>query len=182
MKKSFWSLLFLLVSLSVRAQEHHSPYAMQQDRQIKAISVDEVRDYLEGRGMGLAKAAELNQYPGPLHVLEVAERLQLSNAQRERIEEVRKGMLREAKELGGAIVERELELDRLFAGRKIGEGRLRTLVGEIARLQGELRVAHLRAHLEMRKVLTPEQIERYDELRGYRVASVPDDKHQRGEP
>ena len=38
---------------------------------------------------------------------------------------------------------------------------------EIATLRGELRLAHLRAHLAMKTILTPEQIEAYDRLRGY---------------
>ena len=45
------------------------PYAGQQTRTIKALSDQEVSDYVEGRGMGSSKAAELNHYPGPAHVL-----------------------------------------------------------------------------------------------------------------
>src|SRR6266571_4214131 len=59
-----------------------SPYAGQEQRAIKALSDQEIRDLLEARGMGLAKAAELNSYPGPLHVLELADELGLSDAQR----------------------------------------------------------------------------------------------------
>ena len=38
------------------AAQHHSPYAGQEDRTVKALSAQEVADYLAGRGMGLAKA------------------------------------------------------------------------------------------------------------------------------
>lgn len=41
-------------------------------RDIKALSSDEVAALLAGKGMGYAKAAELNGYPGPAHVLEHA--------------------------------------------------------------------------------------------------------------
>jgi len=71
----------------VAAQGHspqgHSPYAGQHARQLKALSDDEVRQLLEGAGMGYARAAELNGYPGPMHVLELADKLGLSAQQRE---------------------------------------------------------------------------------------------------
>ena len=46
------------------------PYSGQQGRMIKALSSKEVQGLLQGKGMGMAKAAELNQYPGPRHVLD----------------------------------------------------------------------------------------------------------------
>ena len=46
-----------------------SPYAGEEAREIKALSTAETKSYLSGEGMGLAKAAELNGYPGPSHVL-----------------------------------------------------------------------------------------------------------------
>ena len=48
-----------------------SSYAGQQDREIKSLSAAELHDLAEGRGMGMAKAAELNHYPGPAHVIEL---------------------------------------------------------------------------------------------------------------
>jgi len=89
-------------------------------------------------------AAELNHYPGPLHALELTGPLQLTAVQREQTEKIRAAILGEAKKLGRLIVEKEKELDGLFARGKIDEGGLRTLVREIARWQGELRIAHLR--------------------------------------
>ena len=50
-------------------------YAGQQNRQIKALSAQEQQDWLEGKGMSLAKAAELNRFPGPMHALEHADAL-----------------------------------------------------------------------------------------------------------
>ena len=43
---------------------------VQSDRagDIKALSSEEVEQYLSGAGMGYAKAAELNRHPGPIHV------------------------------------------------------------------------------------------------------------------
>jgi Spy/CpxP family protein refolding chaperone len=41
------------------------------------------------------------------------------------------------------------------------------MTGHIAELRGKLRAAHLKAHLAMKRVLTPEQIAIYDRSRGY---------------
>lgn len=180
--KSLLSLLCLpVLPLSASAQQHPPPYAGQQERAIKSLSESEVKGYLAGQGMALARAAELNHYPGPLHVLELAAQLKLAPEQKQKTEEIRTTMLKQATSLGKSIVEREKELDALFAGGKIDETRLRASISEIARLQGELRVAHLRAHLAQKRILTPEQVKRYDELRGYdSKQSDEHEGHQRG--
>ena len=54
------------------------------------------------------------------------------------------------------------------------EEALSAAVAKIARLQGELRTIHLRAHLATRDTLTRHQILEYDRLRGYAV------KHEHG--
>jgi Spy/CpxP family protein refolding chaperone len=144
-----------------------SPYAGEQHRSIKALSGKEVQDLLAGRGMGLAKSAELNRYPGPAHVLELADRLDLSAAQRARTKSVFDAMEAQARALGKALVEREAELDRLFASRQISRATLESSLAEISKLQGKLRRVHLEAHLEQTDILTPEQVAAYAELRGY---------------
>jgi len=177
MKKSFYLLVLLVVPSIASAQEHHSPYAGEEQREIKALSPDEVRGYLAGEGLGLAKAAEINGYPGPLHVLQLAEQLHLTEAEKADTEQVRDVMLRAATRLGKLIVEKESELDKLFAGRKIDEAQLRSLVGVISNLQGELRTVHLQAHLAMIRVLMSEQINRYAELRGYQGVGAQHEGH-----
>ena len=177
MRKPAWLLLLLLVPLPAQAQQHGSPYPGRQEREIKALSADRVQAYLEGRGMELALAAELNHYPGPLHALELSGPLKLTAAQKAQTEKARVRILGEAKRLGRLIVAKEEELNGLFVAEKIDEGGLRTLLREIARLQGELRIAHLQRHLEMKRILTPEQVKRYDELRGYAQAAVRHEVH-----
>jgi hypothetical protein len=46
-----------------------SPYAGMQTRSVKALSDQQGTDLREGRGMGLARAAELDGYPGLLTFL-----------------------------------------------------------------------------------------------------------------
>ncbi|OGI43264.1 MAG: hypothetical protein A2150_00675 [Candidatus Muproteobacteria bacterium RBG_16_64_11] len=142
-------------------------YAGQEWREIKALSPEEIQDYLAGKGMGLAKAAELNRYPGPAHVLELAEKLRLDTGQKIRSEAIFRAMQAEAMRQGKALVEKEHELDRLFAGGDITSEDLRVAIEEIGRLQAEIRRTHLQAHIEQRKILTEQQIARYEEFRGY---------------
>ena len=71
-----WPLIASIAFVtSVHAQ---TPYAGMQARSIKALSDQQIADLGAGRGMGLALAAELNGYPGPSHVLELADKLDLS--------------------------------------------------------------------------------------------------------
>jgi len=159
-------LLVVAINNAASATQPAS-YAGQEQREIKALSPEEVQDYLAGKGMGLAKAAELNRYPGPAHVLELAEKLQLDAEQRIRSAAIFRTMQAEAMRQGKALVEQERELDRLFAGGGITKEDLRTALEEIGRLQTEIRRTHLQAHIEQRKILTPKQIALYEELRGY---------------
>lgn len=144
-----------------------TPYAGQQNRTIKALSDQEIADYAEGRGMGTAKAAELNHYPGPAHVLAESARLELSDRQKKLTQSIFDTMSTQAKRTGAAIVAKEADLDDLYASGHATPSTLRDLLVELSRLQTEFRYAHLSAHLAMRAVLTPTQIARYDEMRGY---------------
>ena len=54
-----------------------SPYAGQVNAPIKALTAEEQAALLDGQGAGFAKAAELNGYPGPKHVLELSAQLGL---------------------------------------------------------------------------------------------------------
>ena len=76
-----WISTALLLASAVAAIAQ-TPYAGMQSRPIKALSEQQVADLGAGRGMGLALVAELNGYPGPLHVLELADKLSLSKDQR----------------------------------------------------------------------------------------------------
>jgi hypothetical protein len=144
-----------------------SPYTHHVGRDIKALAPSEVEELLAGRGMGLALAAELNGFPGPKHVLELAAELALSPAQRREVEAVFAAMQAEAARLGARIVEGERELDRAFATAAVTESSLRASLDALAAWRAELRYVHLRAHLATRALLTPEQVAGYVRERGY---------------
>lgn len=155
------------------AQDHQhkhgqSPYAGAQSRAVKALSDQQMADLRAGRGMGLALAAELNGYPGPLHALELADGLQLSADQRRRLQQLFEAMKAEAIAAGEKLIDAETALDRAFKDRTITAERLAELSAAIGAAQGELRAVHLKFHLATAELLTPDQSQRYASLRGYR--------------
>jgi Spy/CpxP family protein refolding chaperone len=162
-----FSALFIASLPTLAAQAAPSPYAGEQAREIKSLSADDISGYLAGRGMGLARPAELNGYPGPRHVLDSAAELELVPAQVAALDAVFATMKTAAIPLGEKLVDREAELDRLFTSKLATATAVSELTGEIGRLQGELRAVHLHAHLATVKILTPAQIEAYSHLRGY---------------
>ena len=144
-----------------------SPYAGEQTREIKALSKSDVNNLMGGAGMGFAKAAELNGYPGPMHVLELARSMRVTDEQRVATEKLLKEHKREARELGAQIVALERQLDASFASKSISDPKLATLTNDIASLQGKLRNAHLQTHLRQTALLQPDQVVAYQSLRGY---------------
>ena len=135
---------------------------------IKALSAEDVDELLRGGGWGLAKAAELNGMPGPTHVLDMAAELGLSAEQIERTRRIRDAMRLDAKGIGERFVAKEAELETRFRVGDIAEAELTTRVSEIEALRAKLRTAHLVAHIEVARVLSAKQIERYGTLRAYR--------------
>lgn len=153
--------------LTATAASAQTPYAGMQTRPIKALSEQQVADLGAGRGMGLAMAAELNGYPGPSHVLELADMLELSIDQRTRVKALFVSMKAEAVTLGSKLIEQEADLDKQFANRTVTPISLKASTAAVAATQGELRETHLKYHLSTVEVLSPHQIHRYAKLRGY---------------
>jgi hypothetical protein len=90
----------LLITAAAHAQ--HQPYAGEHTRDIKSLSQKEIEDLRAGAGMGYARAAELNSYPGPSHVLELADQLGLSLEQRAATKRLMDAHKAEARAIGAA--------------------------------------------------------------------------------
>ena len=159
-----YAAALLLTATAANAQ---TPYAGMQTRPIKALSEQQVADLGAGRGMGLALAAELNGYPGPSHVLELADKLELSADQRTSVKAMFDSMKAEALPIGSKLIEQEADLDKQFASRTITPESLKASTAAVAVTQGQLRETHLKYHLSTVSVLSPHQMHRYAELRGY---------------
>lgn len=147
---------------------HHSPYTGEEKREIKALSEQEQRGWLEGQGMGLARAAELNGYPGPMHVLELADKLHLSSQQVSATHELMHRHKAEVRALGEQIVDAERELDSMFKSKRATDADVEHLTTKIGTLQARIRTSHLQTHLFQTTLMTPEQVALYSTLRGYR--------------
>jgi len=158
---------FAALALLAACASTSSPYVKEQGRDIKALSPDETASLLAGKGMGFAKAAELNGYPGPLHVLELAPKLELTGKQRSDTQALFDAMQAKASSLGRELVEAERDLDKLFAGKSANAESLAAALARIGELQARVRGTHLEAHIAQARILTPEQNARYVDLRGY---------------
>lgn len=158
---------FLALAAAVPASAQHQPYAGRNDRELKGLSAEEVKQYMAGAGMGYAKPAELNHFPGPMHVLELADQLKLTAEQRAATKRLMDAHKAEARGLGSELVAAEKELDLLFGAGKVDQAALARAVRTSAAIVGEYRLSHLETHRRMRALLSGEQVKRYDELRGY---------------
>jgi Spy/CpxP family protein refolding chaperone len=167
----------LALSLSPSAAQSPQPYAGLQSRTIKALSEQQIADLKAGRGMSLALAAELNGYPGPMHVLEHADALDLFEAQRTKMQGFMAAMKAEAVPLGEQLIAQEARLDRQFADKTITPASLTAALQEIGSTQAALRAAHLKHHLLAAELLTPAQLARYAELRGYAAGDHDRQRH-----
>lgn len=169
--------VFVIALLAPALAWAETPYAGMQSRPVKALSDQQITDLRGGRGMGLALAAELNGYPGPSHVLELADQLGLSAAQRAKVQEMFAAMKEETTPIGNRLIEEERDLDRQFAGRTIGPESLKSATATIAKTQGELREAHLKYHLLTAAVLDESQLTKYAEVRGYSSPAPAQHRH-----
>jgi len=141
-------------------QHNHGPYSSFQNREIKALSQQQIDDLKSGKGMSLALPAELNGYPGPAHSLELADPLKLT-------QRLFSAMSNEAKKLGLEVIEAERNLDALFKNKTVNPQNLRDATLKAGEAQARLRESHLRYHLLTIEVLSTEQIASYNRLRGY---------------
>jgi hypothetical protein len=149
-------------------QQQGQPYAGQESRSVTTLSAADIAELERGGGWGLAKPAELNGFPGPAHVLELAEKLELTPLQRQRVEKIFKRMQQRAKSIGVRYIAAEAALDEAFrSGKAARSGALQTRLRDAERLRAELRRAHLQAHVETTPLLSEAQIKKYAELRGY---------------
>ena len=155
------------------AHSEASPYAGQQQRAIKSLGSAEVSALLSGEGAGMAKPAELNGYPGPAHSLELAEGLGLSPSQVNRSRQLMDQHKVRARELGAQVVAAERALDELFASKHATEDAVDAAARRVGLLHASLRAEHLKTHITQTAMLSPDQVRKYAELRGYIADATP---------
>ena len=160
-----YALLATLPALPATAEIQ--PYAGQDARDVASLSAADVQAILAGEGWGLAKPAELNGYPGPAHVLELAEELELTDAQTASVEAIHDEMKRAAMSAGAEYVASEEHLTKMFRAGHAEPDMLAALLQSSANALSRLREVHLAAHLAVTPLLSDDQKETYARLRGY---------------
>lgn len=161
------TLLGVLAALPAAAEpgQPTCPMGMHGGGDPAAVDMQREQDLLAGKGMGMAKAAELNGYPGPKHVLELAGELDLSEVQRDKTQALFDAMQSDARVLRAQLVEAERQLDRLFADHLATTESMQAIVDRIGSLRGTLQARHLASHIAQRALLEDVQVARYVELR-----------------
>ena len=110
---------------------------------------------------------ELNGVPGPIHLLEMKDEIDLNESQRSAIGAIYRRMKSKAILHGERLIDLERRLESGFRDRTITDALLRASLSAIAETKKELRYVHLAAHIETLKVLSEKQIRNYNALRGY---------------
>jgi hypothetical protein len=162
--------LFICVPSSTLAQHSHgtqTPYAGMQSRAIKSLSDNDIHELRRGGGWGLALAAELNGMPGPAHLLELKDQIPLASDQVAKTQTLLDEMRKAATPAGERLIAAEKALEDAFATGRMDESSLRRLLVDAESARSELRFIHLSQHYKTVQFLKPEQIKRYNILRGY---------------
>ena len=135
-------------------------------REIKALSPQELRGWMEGENMGMERAAELNGYPAPMMVLEMAQMLKLTPQQMAATRELMTRHKAEVRNWGAELVAAERQLDVAFRDHQATDADVDRLTGQIGQLRGRIRASHLRTHVAAQALLTPEQVKQYEGMHG----------------
>ncbi len=146
-------------------QEHHHATVSAGDNKPSWLDADERQAIASGQGFAMARAAEAHGLPGPKHVLEHADALELSASQRERMNSLMTSMHTAALREGKAVLDAEIALDGELASATPDAERVAELAQAVGRARGRLRNVHLTTHLAAAPVLTVEQRAKYVQLR-----------------
>lgn len=138
-----------------------------QSRAIKSLSENDIKELRRGGGWGLALPAELNGMPGPVHLLELKDKIPLNHEQAQKIQGLTEEMRKAAIPTGERLIAAEAAIEAAFSGGTVEEASLRRLLADAESAKTELRFIHLSQHYKAAQLLEPEQIKRYNILRGY---------------
>jgi hypothetical protein len=177
MKLTHMILAALVISTPVASETKHQPYKGFETRNISSLSESDIEALETGTGWGLALPAELNGYPGPAHVLELARELGLSAEQKAGVQTLYDAMKVDAVAKGALLIEAERQLDQGFRSGGLTDTALKELIENAEVARASLRFVHLSRHLATRDVLSDEQTSEYSKLRGYGsdpCLSIPD--------
>jgi len=152
-------------AVAASAQHGHGAAGAEGHQMAQACASEFEKVVGEGRGFGLAFVADQNGYPGPMHVLELRDRLRLTVDQEAKARDLMRAMFAESRPKSARLLEAEARLRRLFAERVADDAVVRATVAEVERARSEVRLVHLLAHLKTRDLLSEDQRRLYHEAR-----------------
>ena len=100
-------------------------------------------------------------------MLELKDEIQLDPQQTAAMQIISDHMRSDAVSEGNHLISYERALDLEFKNGTITDDTLSKMIAKIEESRGRLRYIHLSAHLKTRLLLTVDQIDRYNSLRGY---------------
>ncbi|MES2377449.1 MAG: hypothetical protein V4553_12760 [Bacteroidota bacterium] len=131
----------------------------------RTLTYQQYQAYLKGEaGEDLARVAEMNHYPLPDKVLKWRNEMDLSPIQIKKITEASAYLRRRRLQIGGSIIDTEKMLDSMFRYNKVQDGNLIFYATRYGSYQGELRNAFLQACLSTQKLLSQQQMSKYESL------------------
>ncbi len=162
------AMVFILGLGSAAGQHHTMPPgagAPPGHKFVEMCAADFEQTIATGRGAGLAFVADQNGYPGPLHVLELKDRLKLTTEQDAKVQAMLAAMFAESRPKSARLLEAEAKLRQLFTSGRTDEGAVRAAAMDVEKARTEVRLVHLMFHLRTRDLLTDEQRRFYHEAR-----------------
>jgi len=159
--------VYVIVTTAQDMTPTPSDYVDLQFTEIRGLSTEQLEGYQTGAGLGYALPAELNGYPGPRHVLDLADELALTDTQQADIQALYDDMLPQAIELGEHFLAQEELIEVAFREGTITDVLLQEALAEAGQLESQLRYIHLSTHLATIDILTLHQVQQYNVLRGY---------------
>jgi hypothetical protein len=160
--KQLFTFLLILTGMTLYAQTADTTG---KTSPVRTLTYQQYQAYLKGEAdEGMARVAEMNHYPMPDKVLKWKNELDLSPIQIKKITEASTYMRRRRLQIGGSIIDNEKKLDSLFKHNRMDDGNLIFYTGRYGAYRGELMNAMLYACLSTQKLLSQQQMTKYESL------------------
>ncbi len=151
-------IVLSMAAFAVLANNKASPYVGQEIRTIKSLSDEDINALTHGKGWGLAKPAELNGVPGPAHILELEEALQLTPEQVTSIQALWETMNQSAKYYGERYLQSEAKIERFFNETETDEKQLPLLLADSANPPCKIKACSFTSTFESKAIVNPASV------------------------
>ena len=132
---------------------------------VKTLTDERYRAYLNGEDYDhMSVVGEMNNFPMPDRVLKHRKELALGDAQVKKLVDIYTYMHRRQLQAGGSMIANEKMLDSLFKTQRLNDGVIIFYTNRYGLYTGELRNAVLQACYATRKILTQQQLSKFETL------------------